>query len=137
MRDIKFRVWDNINKKYVNSELYSLKYNGKLFYGNADFTNAPFNTHIEQYTGLTDKNGVEIYEGDRITNGHYTYTIKFGNIGYDGSHNGLTGFYLEEEENVDYNDETFLELNYHFNYKEFEVIGNIHEWLTQYSNGLW
>ena len=53
MREIKFRVWNTNLKKWVHPCV--------------DITNS-FNhdtpNKIMQYTGLTDKNGKEIYEGD-------------------------------------------------------------------------
>ena len=77
---------------------------------------------VMQYTGLTDKNGVEVFEGDIVIDSYENrQQIVFGKIGYDSRWNGLTGFGFK---NDDYD---FIELQWHNDPKLIEVIGNIHQ----------
>jgi uncharacterized phage protein (TIGR01671 family) len=65
MREIKFRAWDESDKVYYYSDdakrFWSLSNFFKLAQGLKNYPN-----NIQQFTGLKDSKGVEIYEGDII-----------------------------------------------------------------------
>jgi uncharacterized phage protein (TIGR01671 family) len=85
MREIKFRAWYHIgadktigamqySPRYINNTWYVLDTNGEWKESNC--------VELMQFTGLKDKNGKEIYEGDIVKYdfaGEYIEEVKWGN----------------------------------------------------------
>lgn len=117
MREIKFRVWNTeTNKMIINVKKMGV-FALQSIYSIDEFLVIPTNEKypLMQYTGLKDKNGVEIYEGDIIKYdfNELNYRIEFLNAEF------IARRFYENIENL-YPTE--------FDYgKECEVIGNIYE----------
>lgn len=118
MRAIKFRAWDKICKKMFydgsldNGDIIVLHINGKLEISDND-TYQPSDFIIEQYSGLKDKYGKEIYEGDIAIFKGMPKTEGIGNIYWS-------------EDGACFMAKTCLPFLLH-RADSIEVIGNIHE----------
>ena len=71
MREIKFRVWDTENKEMLRVQ--ELDFEDTFYGGRLSIRTEQYNDYFDiedmilmQYTGLHDKNGKEIWEGDIV-----------------------------------------------------------------------
>jgi len=119
MREIKFRAWDTENKKmYTVDELHNLWEIGTpvAVYQHSikpDVLLRIDNNPLMQYTGLKDKNGKEIYEGDIVKETYNKKELRISEVGFkNGSFVLLTP-------------NQFIEIGNLKN--DIEVIGNIYE----------
>ena len=66
MRTIKFRAWNNKYNEWTIPDQMGVTFNAEVFMqvGEQNFCMNPEIIMLEQFTGLLDRNGKEIYEGD-------------------------------------------------------------------------
>lgn len=116
MREIKFRVWDLVCNGYAEENWKYYLNNGVSI---CDTWCTKDDIVLEQFTGLLDKNGVEIYEGDIVI---YDSTSNITN-NERWTTKGKSIIYQNEEARFKFNDDSCFGLIYN----QYEVIGNIHE----------
>lgn len=119
-REIKFRGYNYQYKKWFYGSLFIQNYDNDFMLSNSrttiiddrGYSVMVDNGTIGQYTGLKDKNGVEIYEGDKVKAKFYGKEV-VGEIGFN------SGCFLLWNSCVSDN-QLFI-------FTDIEVIGNIYE----------
>lgn len=107
MRELKFRGWANSGFVYFDIR----EDNDSGFY---DFYSSCKENAIEQYIGLKDRNGKEIYESDIVVNTYYDDGEMYKILWVDDS----VAFGMESLDDMEL---------YKLPLESLEVIGNIHE----------
>ncbi|MFT8911349.1 YopX family protein [Leuconostoc pseudomesenteroides] len=121
MREIKFRAWDKQSRIWLDDDEYVIKPDSGLVseidYAEGYVVIAADNHDaiLEEFTGLKDKNGVEIYEGDIICQ-----QMRFVET------NGVI-FWQEDKARFAVNLDGFITTITKPQEHSYEVIGNIHE----------
>lgn len=121
MRPIKFRVWDDCSKEffYQHAAMFLRIEDGTpVWYKFLEKPRNNVNVHCEwpahlvlqQYTGINDKNGFEIYEGDKIEYQGGVGTVEF-----------FAGMFV-----CSWYDQTDTELGYMLT-ADMKIVGNIFE----------
>ena len=124
-RKLKFRIWSNLMKRWLCEDSQYLQMDGKKVHA------APWSTMewdipseqyvIQQFTGLKDCKGVEIYEGDRIE-----FYSKDRKVYYYGEIRFTEGAFLVKIVGNEGTLQWFW--MYHLNdYEQIRVVGNIFE----------
>lgn len=115
MREIKFRAWDKENKKFytpiisANGKSLTVSFGYEIFGENND--------DIMQYTGIKDKNGKPIFEGDIIKYKNSITSIQWTGCGFNGVYHNSDGSWDDEwEYALSYRDSGYI-----------EVLGNLFE----------
>jgi len=113
MREIKFRIFDNHEKRMVTNDVDS--YISFLANGEVSHESLFGTTVLMQYTGLKDKNGKEIYESDivkMLESGIHEKWASIKAVEFDNKYLGFS---------------PFCYLNFIHSNNIVEVIGNIYE----------
>lgn len=116
MREILFRGKVVGSKEWVDGNLHIITYGGKknryeiwkLGYYDVDYCSVVKPETVSEFSGLYDKNGKRVFEGDLVTcGGKYVFEIAYCDFQWQFKHSGKFMHRLEKEDD-----------------RKLEVIGN-------------
>ena len=118
-REIKFRVYDKDLKKmrYLNTEHDDISFDecGNGYYYNMQTGLGEWFSDLMQYTGLKDKNGVEVYEGDKVM------------FDYEWTEPDEIGIIIWNKDTASFQIKGRIPSSYMKHLDRMKVIGNIYE----------
>lgn len=117
MREIKFRAWDTMRKCFINNSEFGGMINPTDGGNKTTQLRYVDKVKLMQFTGLLDKSGKEIYEGD---------IVRYEDVEGDGNIESSIGkVYWNTNDAMWKVDES--DLNEPLYETEWEIIGNIYE----------
>lgn len=136
MRKIKFRAWDKKNKRWLSDADFLITADGLVLLYDAEhgrkvegLTGAwredeDGDIVLVQSTGLHDKNGKEIYEGDFLIDADDPEPMRHRIVWLEDEAKFELKTLADEEGNWDY---FIIDALADLDMKDFEIIGNIYE----------
>ena len=112
MREIKFRAWHTLNKDMVNFDINKVCEDNYQQQHLCSLIRGDHGDVLMQFTGLQDKNGVDIWEGDIVESDYYLPDSREVQVVEIRSHDNFSGVYWGDDA---------------FHYGNLTVIGNIHQ----------
>jgi uncharacterized phage protein (TIGR01671 family) len=96
-RELKFRVWDKLAERFTRCDEgyqghYVLSLKGEFH--NLQNGSGGDECIVQQYTGLKDQNGVEIYEGDIVVYREKNREIRIGQ--YSNGEDDIIGCFIQD-----------------------------------------